>query len=142
MWALLIALMLTAAPLNEDCLACHGDSDARARERAGLVVAPACSDCHGKHDIKEKADAASRVFRANVPATCGKCHAGIREKFDLGIHATQLRKGDSRAPGCADCHTAHSIQRADTDAWHLSVTRECGTCHTESMRTYRDTFHG
>ena len=43
---------------------------------------------------------------------------------------------------CADCHTAHAIQRVETDAWRLSITRECGTCHAESLRTYRDTFHG
>ena len=28
------------------------------------------------------------------------------------------------------------------DAWKLEVVRECGSCHTQSLRTYRDTFHG
>ncbi len=27
-------------------------------------------------------------------------------------------------------------------AWKLEVIRECGTCHEESLRTYRDGFHG
>jgi hypothetical protein len=26
--------------------------------------------------------------------------------------------------------------------WQLDVIAECGTCHAESLRTYRDTFHG
>jgi hypothetical protein len=30
----------------------------------------------------------------------------------------------------------------ETGAWQLEVIRECGTCHTESLKTYRDTFHG
>ena len=76
---------------------------------------------HGRHDIARKTDAASRVARANIPATCGTCHDGIKQKYDTGIHAAALKKGQSNAPECADCHTAHTIQRADTDAWKLSV---------------------
>jgi hypothetical protein len=30
----------------------------------------------------------------------------------------------------------------ETEAWKLDIVRECGTCHAESLRTYRDTFHG
>jgi hypothetical protein len=26
--------------------------------------------------------------------------------------------------------------------WQLEAIRECGTCHEESLKTYRDTFHG
>ena len=26
--------------------------------------------------------------------------------------------------------------------WKLGIIRECGTCHEQSLRTYRDTFHG
>jgi hypothetical protein len=29
-----------------------------------------------------------------------------------------------------------------TDEWQLGIIRECGTCHEQSLRTYRDTFHG
>jgi len=111
-------------------------------EKSGLLVAPSCVDCHGNHDIERKNDPASPVFRANVPATCGKCHDGIRQKYDAGVHGAALRSGNGRAPVCIDCHSAHSIQRADTDAWRLSVTQECGTCHAESMRTFKDTYHG
>lgn len=120
----------------------HDSIHGKALEKSGLVVAPSCVDCHGNHDIKRKTDAESKVSRANVPVTCGKCHEGILQKYEKGVHAAALKKGDSRAPVCSDCHTPHSIQRADTDAWRLSVTRECGTCHVESMRTFRDTFHG
>lgn len=145
------------------CATCHGNQDiidrghiqignvaakyhdsihGKAIEKSGLAVAPSCVDCHGNHDIKRKTDATSQVFRANIPATCGKCHTGIEQRYDAGVHAAAMKKGDSRAPVCADCHSAHAIQRVDTDAWRLGVTRECGTCHVESMRTFRDTFHG
>jgi hypothetical protein len=43
---------------------------------------------------------------------------------------------------CSDCHSAHGIEATDVPAWRLSVIGECGTCHEESIRTYRDGFHG
>ncbi len=132
------------------CASCHDEEGtkyhdsihARARERAGLVVAPGCSDCHGKHDIRPASDDSSRVAHAKISTTCGTCHAGIREQYDVGVHAAALARGDSRAPTCTDCHTAHTIQRADTDAWRLSVTRECGTCHSAVVDSFTRTFHG
>ena len=45
-------------------------------------------------------------------------------------------------PVCSDCHTAHEIRRTDADAWKLDVLAECGSCHAQSLATYRDTFHG
>ena len=110
--------------------------------RSGLLVAANCTSCHGSHDIRPKADANSRVHRANVPTTCGACHGGIKTQYEAGVHGSALNKGDGRAPVCADCHTAHQIQRADTASWQLDVIRECGTCHADKIKTYRDTFHG
>jgi nitrate/TMAO reductase-like tetraheme cytochrome c subunit len=132
------------------CASCHEDIGTQykdsihawAKEKAGLNVAPSCADCHGSHDISAKANGDSRTHRANVPATCGKCHEGITEKFDTSIHAAALRSGNADAPICADCHTAHGIKRADTPAWRLSVAEECGTCHENVVDSFRRTFHG
>ena len=120
----------------------HDSIHFRAREKSGLTVAPSCADCHGSHDVKPKNALGSRVAHAAIPATCGSCHEGIIHTFDVSVHAAALEKGDSRAPTCADCHTAHAIQRADTDAWRLSVTRECGTCHVQVVESFTRTFHG
>ncbi len=149
--------------LLETCGRCHGNEEiikrgkiaignvvalfedsihGRALVKSGLSVAPTCTDCHGGHDIRRRTDAESRIFRRNVPATCGKCHEGVERQYLTGIHGSQLEKGSPLAPVCSDCHTAHQIRRADVEAWKLEVIRECGTCHEESLRTYRDTFHG
>ena len=133
-----------------DCAGCHDavgvtyhDSiHARARERSGLNVAPACADCHGRHDIRGKTDPESRVWHAQVPATCGRCHDGIKRRYDAGVHAEALKKGDSRAPVCSDCHTAHAINRVDTDASRLHATAECGSCHAAVAESFTRTFHG
>ena len=141
------------------CGACHGPSGGRggapavlahftdsihgqALARQGLVVAPNCASCHGAHDIKAKSDPASRVHRGTVVETCTTCHAGIRPAYEGGVHAQAVKAGNAKAPVCADCHTAHDIGSVTTDRWQLGIIRECGTCHVQSLRTYRDTFHG
>lgn len=114
----------------------------RALTRSGLLVAANCSDCHGNHDIRRPTDPAALVYRTNVPNTCGQCHAGVRVQYEQGIHGVEVRGGNPLAPVCTDCHTAHQIRRVEAEAWKLEIVRECGTCHAESLRTYRDTFHG
>ncbi len=132
------------------CGSCHDDvagkyhdsMHAWAKEKAGLVGAPACADCHGTHDITPHTVKTSRVYRDRIPETCGSCHAGIREKYEAGVHAAALKKGAANAPVCIDCHTTHAITRTDTDAYRLSVTGECGTCHAKVVDSFRRTFHG
>jgi nitrate/TMAO reductase-like tetraheme cytochrome c subunit len=120
----------------------HDSMHAWAREKAGLVGAPSCADCHGTHDIRPHTEKTSRVYRDRVPATCGSCHAGIVDKYNAGVHAAALKKGAARAPVCVDCHTTHAITRTDTDAWRLSVTGECGSCHENVVESFRRTLHG
>ncbi len=50
--------------------------------RDGLVVSATCSDCHRAHLILPPDSARSSVNRANIPQTCGKCHAGVLKVFD------------------------------------------------------------
>ncbi len=114
----------------------------RAVSRSGLLVAANCSDCHGSHEIQPRLDPASRVFRSTIPKTCGACHAGVLAAFSQSIHGKSAAKGNVAAPVCTDCHSAHQIRRVEGAPWQLDVIRECGSCHTESLRTYRDTFHG
>jgi nitrate/TMAO reductase-like tetraheme cytochrome c subunit len=130
-----IAIGDVASPFKDSI---HG----RALSRSGLLVAPTCSDCHGPHDIRKKSDPASRVALANVPATCGKCHEGIGRQFAGSVHAGFLANGRTGVPACQTCHTPHAIQQADNPQWQLTVVSQCGSCHTDKLKTYRDTFHG
>ncbi len=112
----------------------------KAISKSGLLVAANCTSCHGAHDIRLKADAESRVFRTNIPSVCATCHEGIAAQFTRGSHGGAL--ADGRGPVCTDCHSAHQIQRADVGSWKLDTVNECGTCHADKIKTYRDTFHG
>ncbi len=110
--------------------------------RDGLLVAATCTSCHGAHKILGPQDPNSKVFRKNVPATCGSCHAGIEAKYLKGAHGKALEAGASEAPVCTSCHTAHSIESVRTTAWQLKTTAKCGSCHASRAETYHDTFHG
>jgi nitrate/TMAO reductase-like tetraheme cytochrome c subunit len=120
----------------------HDSIHGRALREKGLVVAPNCATCHGAHDMRPGADPLSRVARANVGATCGECHQGILTTYQASVHGKASAAGNPLAAICSDCHSAHRIKATDVPQWQLSVQEECGTCHVESMRTYRDGFHG
>ena len=110
--------------------------------KSGLTVTATCTDCHTAHGVLPMADTASSVNPRNVPATCGRCHLGIEEMFNASIHVTSIGKTDKRLPVCNDCHTAHTIRRADTEGFKLTIMSQCGKCHEEIAKTYFDTYHG
>jgi cytochrome b subunit of formate dehydrogenase len=126
----------------------------------GLLVAPACADCHGKaHSIFEASDARSSVNQKNVAATCGRCHAGELEKYRNSVHAKAL--GDEiaastsgqplaarpevadgkKAPSCPTCHSAHEITERGPK-FRLASDKICGDCHKERLHRYLETYHG
>ncbi len=114
---------------------------------AGLTVSATCNDCHRAHKILPADSAESSVNRANIPATCGRCHEGVVETYNQSAHGVALANGtrnasDHPAPVCIDCHSAHGIVRANEPQWHLSVVQECGTCHETLYQTYLETYHG
>ena len=152
-------------PLNlpRTCGNCHGDPElakrhnipvtnayqlymdsihGRALTKSGLLVAANCSSCHGSHRILPALDAESTVNRRNVPSTCGQCHAGVLKIFETSVHGRAAKAGNAKAPVCNNCHTSHQIRRVEMESWKLDIVQECGNCHQESLRTYRDTFHG
>jgi hypothetical protein len=49
--------------------------------RLGYTKTAKCYDCHGSHDILRVTDPNSHLSRANVVATCQKCHADATRRF-------------------------------------------------------------
>jgi hypothetical protein len=43
--------------------------------------APVCIDCHGVHDMLAPTDSHSSVMKANLLATCQKCHPDANTNF-------------------------------------------------------------
>ncbi|MBI4877302.1 MAG: hypothetical protein HY822_21965 [Acidobacteria bacterium] len=115
----------------------------RGLSQAGLTVTANCADCHTAHRELPSKDPRSSVNERNVAATCSKCHLGIYEAFQKSVHSRTFSPADSKErPGCSDCHSAHSIQRADASNFRLHIMDQCGRCHKEITARYFDTFHG
>jgi uncharacterized protein with PIN domain len=110
--------------------------------KSGLTVTATCTSCHTAHGELPSKDPDSTVNSRNLPATCGKCHHGIEEQFVQSVHSATVTKTDKKLPVCNDCHTAHSIRRADEDGFKLEIMDRCGKCHGEIAKTYFDTYHG
>jgi predicted CXXCH cytochrome family protein len=146
--------------LPRTCGTCHGDAKFAkqhkipevyslymdsihgfALTKEGLLVAASCASCHGSHKILSKTNPQSRTNRTNVAATCGTCHAGPQRDYMAGVHGQRAEMGDSRAPVCTNCHSAHQISDVRTASWQMKTTATCGQCHKEEVQTYRDTFH-
>jgi cytochrome b subunit of formate dehydrogenase/uncharacterized protein with PIN domain len=110
--------------------------------KSGLVVTATCADCHTAHGELPKADPASSVNPRNVAATCAQCHRGIYEQFEASVHAPGVTRTKQKLPTCADCHSAHTIGRAERPDFKLEVMSSCGNCHRDLAETYFDTYHG
>ena len=104
--------------------------------------APTCTGCHGAHKIRGKMDADSRVSRENIAGMCGSCHQQVYSRFTNSMHGQMRQAGNSAAPTCIDCHSAHGIQSHTSVQWQVDVIKECGNCHGGLLTTYRDTYHG
>lgn len=125
---------------------------ARALMKSGLPLSATCSDCHTAHGVRPAKDPESSVNRANVPATCGKCHVGIVEKFEHSVHAGAKEDGSGARAVCTDCHASHRITLASSPQFMLDVVKECGRCHDSPdargervgtyYQTYANSYHG
>lgn len=110
--------------------------------KSGLLVSASCKDCHGAHDIKPNQDPQSRLFRNNIPSTCGSCHVGVLNEYQQSIHGRLFEQGDQKVPVCTNCHVTHTIGRTDKEEFKLDIILECGGCHQKLMATYRNSYHG
>ncbi len=100
------------APMSDvnqvrNCGACHEDMmegylssvHARALFISGLTeVSPACSDCHGSHDIQRHDAEGARTSHARSPETCGECHKGVLKEWDESAHGDLPRGACRRGP--------------------------------------------
>ncbi len=152
----------TVYPLNvpNTCGQCHGNNGMAqqhglpsiypkyvdsihgfALDKEGLLVAANCQSCHGSHGILSHTNPRSPTFKANIPNTCGACHAKINVNYAAGAHGQAIAAGKMKAPVCSDCHTAHAILQPTEAAFRMQSTPICGSCHKDKLSTYHDTFH-
>jgi cytochrome b subunit of formate dehydrogenase/RNase P subunit RPR2 len=125
---------------------------------AGNLKAATCVNCHGSHGLLPANNPASRVYRANIPETCGECHPEPLAQYKESIHGRAFAKGIKDAPTCFDCHGEHDIEAASEENSTVNprnvVTKTCVKCHdnenimkrygivTGRQASYMDSYHG
>lgn len=123
----------------------------------GSQRAAQCVSCHGVHGIRRPDSPQSTVFPANVPATCGRCHAdaeymkGVKlddgrtpmptdqlEEYRQSVHGRALfEKHDLGAPACNDCHGNHAAMPPAVAA----VSQVCRNCHVNNGNLFDGSPH-
>lgn len=105
-----------------------------------------CSECHNTHSFNVPADKKSpqyAAWRKEIPALCGNCHDEQLETYAESVHGEEvLDKNNAKAPVCTSCHTNHEITNTSLVSFKLLNNEECGSCHKDRLKTYRDTYHG
>jgi formate dehydrogenase gamma subunit len=160
--------------LARTCARCHADRALTTRRKITIPEAyqtfhlsvhgrskrpdaAVCSDCHESHHLRRANDPSSSIYRANIPRTCGRCHAGPAAEYAEGVHGTAVAQGVTAAPVCTDCHGEHLIRGPgdlESPVATARVSETCSRCHEAQgiretyglpagrLATYRDSFHG
>lgn len=109
-----------------------------------------CVSCHSIHEIGNGQMPYSSTYPANLPATCGKCHADKEymaeysiptdqlEKYKSSVHGRALLdRGDLGAPACNDCHGNHGAAPPGV----TSLAAVCGVCHALEAELFATSPH-
>ena len=168
------ASAVARANLAQTCARCHADRELMTRRkitipeayalyresvhgRSGEAGAATCNDCHESHRLRRATDSQSSIYRTNIPATCGRCHAREAQEYGTGVHGTAVERGVTASPVCTDCHGEHLIRGprdARSPVGPAGITQTCAHCHEATgiretfglpagrVESYRDSYHG
>jgi len=152
------------APDNATCLGCHGNEGfsgpgAGGKERSlhvskerfdkSVHAKRNCVDCHTDiteiphGNIPAQGSPARAEARRNIPKLCGTCHAKELDAYSKSVHGREvMEKGSPSAAVCSSCHSPHAVQDPAQDQARIAITKNCGTCHADRLKTYQETYHG
>jgi nitrate/TMAO reductase-like tetraheme cytochrome c subunit len=136
--------------LRTDQLALYLISEHGQKLKAGDTKVANCISCHGSHEVYDVYDPVSPVYRANVPATCARCHSDTDymkgydiptnqlEEYRAGYHGMLLlEKNNFKVPTCADCHGIHGASPPTVE----EVVSVCGNCHLVTTGYFKKSGH-
>ncbi len=102
-----------------------------------------CYNCHEPHYVYTNGSPERQAWRLSIPNKCGACHARERDEYVTSVHGKEvMEKKNPKAAICSDCHTTHDVEDPAIDSTKLVITKNCGNCHQESLKSYVETYHG
>ncbi|HEU0203077.1 MAG TPA: cytochrome C [Burkholderiaceae bacterium] len=160
------------APLKVGCVSCHEtlwkaleEDKTKEHARLGVVVDQierymksvharpskedqsrtnaTCYQCHDAHYVFPQGTPGRLEWHLSIPNVCGKCHQKQRAEYATSVHGKAvLQDANAYAAVCSDCHTTHDVANPALDNTRLAITKNCGNCHVDSLKTYTGTYHG
>lgn len=148
--------VVRALPETQYCQSCHSRPitmkmkngevlSAQVRESDILSSAHRklkCTDCHKDYSPKYhpiKVYDSIEQYRAQAKEICNLCHQDAVKKYDQGIHALALKRGNKQSPDCIRCHDYHKTKYVLRDK--SSGIELCIGCHGESARAFKESVH-
>ncbi len=132
-------------------------------EDVHATVGLSCHDCHGGNpdpalaedmDASMSAEHGANPYRGvpdrtDIPGFCGRCHSNPEymktyqpaarvdqeNEYWTSQHGRALRRGDTRAATCTDCHGVHGIRRpsdSGSSVYPTQVASTCNSCHGDA----------
>jgi cytochrome b subunit of formate dehydrogenase len=101
-----------------------------------------CYNCHDAHAVFPEGSPEREEWRKNLPVVCGTCHQKQLIEYRTSVHGQENAKGNPAVAVCSDCHTTHDIQSPQLASVRHAITKNCGNCHVDSYKSYRETYHG
>ncbi|MGP0094266.1 MAG: hypothetical protein ACLPKB_30620 [Xanthobacteraceae bacterium] len=102
-----------------------------------------CYNCHDAHYVYPQGSPIRAEWRLNIPNTCGNCHKTELQLYATSVHGKEvLQNHNPKAAICSDCHTTHDVDSPRLDSVRLVITKNCGNCHQENLKSYLETYHG
>lgn len=140
MAALLVLALAQQPPEDSDCLACHGEAEARSDAGKSVFVDTkkygaavhgglGCTSCH-------EGVTTDYPHPAPLPKpACGSCHEEAVRELERGIHRHVGPSGGD-APNCRSCHgPVHeilSVAAAGSPVARARLPDTCGSCHSSA----------
>jgi len=142
-----------APGVNDTCLMCHADKDAKSAAGKSIAVDGAkfaasvhgdlklkCTDCHA--DVS-----ADKIPHADKlkPVNCATCHGKAVGEYAESVHGKARTGGNSVAANCTDCHGTHDILRekdSESLVAHGNLVATCSKCHGSDAVIAKGRMHG
>ena len=134
---------------DDDCLACHDDSEfsiEKNGKKLSLYVTAntlgntvhknlTCISCHEDAAVTKWPHAVGLKL-----INCGKCHIESAKQFEAGVHGQAKILKSLYAPDCKECHGSHDIlpkANRQSRTYKMNIPILCGKCHREGAPVAR-----
>jgi len=151
------AVQKTGVPENQYCMTCHSRQlvmKMKSGETLSVLVNESalrksvhaklkCTECHSGFSMTQhpmRTHDSKRAYSLQISKNCWKCHEKASQDYESSVHLDMLKRGNSKAPSCTDCHGDHAV--VSTKKYRDIGITSCNKCHSDMNSSYEASMHG